>query len=82
MLLVDVLCETTPDDLSCNVNYGVILALCHYLQMKRSFNRKHRRDRLFAVAPWAANIIAAFFEFVLFGEYVVCPLLGLGGLGT
>ena len=68
----------TPDYLVYGVYHGVMLALCHYLQKKWSFYKKHRRDRWFAIASWTVNMVVVFFGFALFGGYVVSPLLGLG----
>lgn len=68
----------TPDYLVYGVYHGVMLALCHYLQKKWSFYKKHRRDRWFVIASWTVNMVVVFFGFALFGGYVVSPLLGLG----
>lgn len=77
MALMGVWHGLTPDYVAYGLYHGVMLALCHLIQKKWGFYKKHRRDRWFRVISWALTMVVVFFGFALFGGYVLSPLLGM-----
>ncbi|MBR3317758.1 MAG: D-alanyl-lipoteichoic acid biosynthesis protein DltB [Atopobiaceae bacterium] len=61
----------TPAYLVYGLYHGVLLAVCHLMQKKWKFYKKHKRDRWFRIVSWAVTMMAVFFGFALFGGYVI-----------